>query len=136
MVKIYLAGAVDGQPDTVVYDWRYDATDRLGHMGLVAVVPPALGHGHDWPPNKIVLEDLASLRSCDAVLANVTVPSFGTGAELYYAHSIGKPIVAYTIGQPRSLFVKHFAGQIYHSLREAVGILVEMYGSQNPNRGG
>jgi nucleoside 2-deoxyribosyltransferase len=131
--RIYLAGAVDGQPDAVVLDWRHAAQDMLATHGLDGIVPPALGMGGKWTDEKIVRSDLAGLRSCDAVLANVTLPSFGTGAELLHAWMNAKPIVAYRThpGPVLSAFVRFLAGGgTFPTLGEAVVRLAEMFPSQ------
>jgi nucleoside 2-deoxyribosyltransferase len=44
---------------------------------------------------EIVEGDLEDIRSCDAVLADFTVPDEGTAMEAWYARSIGKRVVAY-----------------------------------------
>ena len=47
---------------------------------------------------EIVEGDLADIDACDAVLAAFTEPDEGTAMEAWYAHSTGKPVVAYTGG--------------------------------------
>ena len=50
---------------------------------------------------EIVEGDLADIDSCDAVLAAFTSADEGTAMEAWYAHSRGKPVVAYTGGALR-----------------------------------
>lgn len=132
---VYLAGAINGQPDSVVYDWRNQAAELMLHSScLQPVMPPGLA------PNKtdrqIVLEDLRALASCDAVLLNATVPSFGTGVELVSAWTKGQPIVVYSETKPvKSAFVREMASRIFFDLAEAVRFLDGQLRPDAPARG-
>lgn len=132
MKRIYLAGAVDGQPDGVVYDWRHEAERLMRRQAesMVAVIPPGIGKLGDWAPNKIIAEDLLELRRCDAVLLNATWPSFGTGAELYYAFRVvNVPVFSFAPQKKLvSVFIKEWSYSCYASLSEAVaGMAVALF---------
>ena len=69
---------------------------------------------------EIVEGDLADMDSCDAVLAAFTSPDEGTAMEAWYAHSIGKPVVAYTGGTPPHPWTVYVADAVCDELEHAV----------------
>jgi nucleoside 2-deoxyribosyltransferase len=72
---------------------------------------------------EIVQGDLADIDSCDAVLAAFTAPDEGTAMESWYAHSRGKPVVAYTAGTPPHPWTVYVASDVCADLEEAVRAL-------------
>lgn len=75
---------------------------------------------------EIVEGDLADIDSCDAVLASFTSPDEGTAMEAWYAHSLGKPVLAYTGGTPPHPWTTYVAEQVYADLEGAVQALSEV----------
>jgi nucleoside 2-deoxyribosyltransferase len=73
---------------------------------------------------EIVEGDLADIDSCDAVLAAFTTPDEGTAMEAWYAHTRGKPVVAYTGGTPPHPWTVYVADVICDGLERAVQALV------------
>lgn len=69
---------------------------------------------------EIVEGDLAEIESCDAVLAAFTVPDEGTAMEAWYAHGLGKLVVAYTGGTPPHPWTAYVADVICDDLERAV----------------
>lgn len=45
-------------------------------------------------PNEVYERDVAWIRACDVVIAEVSVPSHGVGYEIGFALGIGKPVLA------------------------------------------
>ncbi len=74
---------------------------------------------------EIVEGDLAEIESCDAVLAAFTSPDEGTAMEAWYAHSLGKRVVAYTGGTPPHPWTVYVADAVYAELEPAVRALGE-----------
>ena len=116
MKRVYLAGP----PHAEEYRRRADALVR--ESGWEPVDPMRRDfrgrtHGKEA---EIVEGDLADIESCDAVLAAFTVPDEGTAMEAWYAHSVGKPIVAYTGGAPPHPWTVYVAGVIREDLEDAV----------------
>jgi nucleoside 2-deoxyribosyltransferase len=74
---------------------------------------------------EIVEGDLAEIRDCDAMLAAFTCPDEGTAMEAWYAHSLGKRIVAYTGGAPVHPWTVYVADVICDDLEGAVQALSE-----------
>jgi nucleoside 2-deoxyribosyltransferase len=74
---------------------------------------------------EIVEGDLADIESCDAVLAAFTAPDEGTAMEAWFAHSLGKPVVAYTGGTPPHPWTVYVADAVCDDLERAVQALGE-----------
>jgi nucleoside 2-deoxyribosyltransferase len=72
---------------------------------------------------EIVEGDLAEIESCDAVLAAFTAPDEGTAMEAWYAHGLGKLVVAYTGGTPPHPWTAYVADVICDDLERAVAAL-------------
>jgi nucleoside 2-deoxyribosyltransferase len=117
--RVYLAGPPFAE------EYRRRATALLGDAGLEAVDPMRRDFrgstsGHE---TEIVEGDLEDIRGCDALLAAFTAPDEGTAMEAWYAHSLGKPVVAYTGGSllhPWSVYVSVAAAA---DLDEAIAAL-------------
>lgn len=69
---------------------------------------------------EIVEGDLAEIESCDAVLAAFTAPDEGTAMEAWFAHGLGKLVVAYTGGTPPHPWTAYVADVICDDLERAV----------------
>jgi nucleoside 2-deoxyribosyltransferase len=74
---------------------------------------------------EIVEGDLAEIESCDAVLADFTSPDEGTAIEAWYAHSLGKRVIAYTGGTPPHPWTSYVSDAVYAELERAVEALGE-----------
>jgi nucleoside 2-deoxyribosyltransferase len=73
---------------------------------------------------EIVEGDLADIDSCDAMLAAFTSPDEGTAMEAWYAHSRGKPVVAYTGGVPPHPWTVYVSDVVCDDLEQAVRALL------------
>jgi nucleoside 2-deoxyribosyltransferase len=71
----------------------------------------------------IVEGDLEEIDGCDAMLAAFTAPDEGTAMEAWYAHSRGKPVVAYTGGSPAHPWTTYVATSVHADLGDAVQAL-------------
>jgi nucleoside 2-deoxyribosyltransferase len=72
---------------------------------------------------EIVEGDPAEIEDCDAVLAAFTSPDEGTAMEAWYAHALGKPVVAYTGGTPPHPWTVYVADAVCDELETAVHAL-------------
>ena len=72
---------------------------------------------------EIVEGDLTEIDSCEAVIAAFTSPDEGTAMEAWYAHSRGKPVVAYTGGAPPHPWTVYVADAVCADLEQAVRAL-------------
>jgi nucleoside 2-deoxyribosyltransferase len=77
---------------------------------------------------EIVEGDLADIDSCDAVLAAFTASDEGTAMEAWYAHGLGKPVVAYTGGTPPHPWTVYVADAVHDDLELAVRAVVATAG--------
>ena len=62
-------------------------TTHLAESGVTSV--EAVIH-----PNEVYARDVAWIRACDVLIAEVSVPSHGVGYEIGFALGIGKPVLA------------------------------------------
>ena len=79
--------------------------------------------GHEL---EIVEGDLEDIEACDAVLAAFTQPDEGTAMEAWYAHGLGKPVIAYTGGTPAHPWTVYVATRVCGELEDAVAALGEL----------
>ena len=114
--RVYLAGP----PYAVEYRRRAEALVR--EIGWEPVDPMRRDfRGHtEGNEVEIVEGDLAEIESCEAVLAAFTAPDEGTAMEAWYAHVLGKRVVAYTGGTPPHPWTAYVADVICDDLERAV----------------
>lgn len=96
-MKIYFAGAIrGGRNDTALYNEMIQylqtfgkvLTEHVGDMGLTE-------EGDDGPNDPAIHDrDMAWLRDCDLIVAEVTLPSLGVGYELGWACALNKPVLS------------------------------------------
>jgi nucleoside 2-deoxyribosyltransferase len=114
-----------------------------------AIVKELEGLGHEVPtahlsspqvvelekvvdPFEIFARDMAWLRDCDAVVAEVSSPSHGVGYEIAFALSLGKPVLCcYQAGKKVSKIITGNTSPglkvaVYHSEEEAP-LVVRMF---------
>ena len=106
-------------------DYRRRATELVRAHGWEPVDPMRRDfrgrtQGHEA---EIVEGDLADIQSCDAVLADFTVPDEGTSMEAWHAHSLGKRVVAFTGGRTPHPWTVHLADSVWAQLEGAVQAL-------------
>jgi len=117
--RVYLAGPPYAD------DYRRRAEALVRELGWEPVDPMRRDYrgrtqGHEA---EIVEGDLADIDSCDAVLVAFTSPDEGTAMEAWYAHSVGKRVIAYTEGTPAHPWTVFVAEAVYADLRGAVRAL-------------
>jgi nucleoside 2-deoxyribosyltransferase len=119
--RVYLAGPPYAE------EYRRRAAALVRRIGWEPVDPMRRDfrgrtQGHEA---EIVEGDLAEIESCDAVLAAFTSPDEGTAMEAWYAHALGKRVVAYTGGTPPHPWTVYVADAICAELESAVRALAE-----------
>lgn len=96
MLKVYLAGPINGCTDEECKGWRAQARRIL--EPACAVIDPmdfdCRGLESEMAP-EIIKHDLRRLEDSDAILVNAERPSWGTAMELVYAGMAGKPAFAF-----------------------------------------
>ena len=103
---IYFSGSITGGRDDVdLYRRMIEALEREGHRVLAgAVAAEHIGDGGEsLALQEIWARDLAWIRECDLVVAEVSTPSHGVGYEIAYARHVRQiPVVAlYRHGRTR-----------------------------------
>ena len=118
-MKVYLAGPPFAE------EYRRRAAALVDQIGWEAVDPMRRDFRGRTVGNEaeIVEGDLAEIESCDAVLAAFTSPDEGTAMEAWFAHTIGKPVIAYTAGTPAHPWTVYVADAVYDQLEDAVHAL-------------
>lgn len=96
-MKIYFAGAIrGGRDDAALYHDIIGFLSTFGevlteHVGDIELTEA----GDDGPDDRFIHDrDMAWLRACDLMVAEVTQPSLGVGYELGWACALHKPILA------------------------------------------
>lgn len=118
-MKVYLAGPPYAE------EYRRRAGALVDQIGWEAVDPMRRDYRGRTEGNEaeIVESDLAEIDSCDAMLAAFTSPDEGTAMEAWYAHTIGKPVIAYTAGTPPHPWTVYVADAVCDQLEDAVHAL-------------
>ncbi len=117
--RVYLAGPPFAE------EYRRRAAALLRACGLEPVDPMRRDfRGQTAGQEREIVEgDLEDIRACDAVLAAFTAPDEGTAMEAWYAHSLGKPVIAYTGGTPAHPWTAYVAREVHAGLEEATRAL-------------
>jgi nucleoside 2-deoxyribosyltransferase len=118
--RVYLAGPPFAE------EYRRRAAALLRDRGLEPVDPMRRDFrgntvGHEA---EIVEGDLEDIRDSDVVLAAFTAPDEGTSMEAWYAHSVGKPVIAYTGGSPVHPWAAYVAVGTSPDLEDAVTMVI------------
>jgi hypothetical protein len=125
--RVYWARAVDELPRPAVLARGHALAERLRAIGAELVDPVAawdLTHDDSEHPD-LVVSDLRTLRTCDAVLMDMTIPDrnyIGCVCELMYAHRWQIPSVVWVgnTGYDRRPWLRHHATAIVHDEQQAV----------------
>lgn len=115
-MRIYLAGAIDQASEEDVSTWRDYSIKELrlyGAEGVSPLVPEP--QGRDLTPAEIYERDLALLKSCDAVVAEMWLPCphYGTAVEVECAVAAGMPVVVWTGGKLPSVFLRRHSEVLF-----------------------
>ena len=119
MPRVYLAGPPYAD------EYRRRAPTLVEQLGWEPIDPMRRDFRGRTEGNEaeIVGGDLADIATCDAVLAAFNVPDEGTAMEAWYAHSLGKRVVAYTGGSPPHPWTVYVADAVCEDLERAVEAL-------------
>lgn len=92
-MKIYLCGPINGCTDSEAIDWRANITEHFPE----SINPMTRDYRgvEDIAYREIVDLDKRDIRRSDIVLVNYVRPSVGTSMEIFYAWSLGTPVVVW-----------------------------------------
>lgn len=116
---VYLAGPINGCTDGEAQDWRSLARALLDANVLDPMARDYRGREAENVAD-IVEGDKDAIRSCRAVLAYCPRPSVGTSMEIFYAHSLGIPVVTVVPDGPVSPWLQHHSRQVFRDLAAAI----------------
>ena len=99
-MRVYLGGAIRGVKDPI--SWRRAVTEQLPE-GWEAIDPTKIelfvDNEDDYEGAKrVVSGDLRAIETCDAMLALINVPSWGTAMEIFYANQLKIPVIGWNAG--------------------------------------
>jgi 2'-deoxynucleoside 5'-phosphate N-hydrolase len=140
-LKIYFAGSIrGGRRDVLFYQSIIACLSSLGEVLTEHVGDVSLSEkGDDGPNDRFIHDrDMAWLRACDFLAAEVSVPSLGVGYELGQAVALKKPILClYRAESDRSLSAM-IAGSpgiqtaVYDSIEDVRRILFDFINGKMP----
>lgn len=132
-MNVYFCGSIRGgrglQP---VYAALVNHLERSGHAVPTAHVaaPDVLSDERRYSLDEIYRRDVLWLEACDAVVAEVTVPSLGVGYEIAYAlHQASKPVLCLCqAGTPLSVMIEgngspNLRVVFYHDVAQALAAM-------------
>ncbi len=95
-MNVYFSCSITGgRAEETTYQAIVKELEDLGHEVPTAHLssPQVMDMEQVVDPVEIFERDMAWLRECDAVVAEVSSPSHGVGYEIAYALSLGKPVL-------------------------------------------
>ena len=131
-MKIYFAGSIRaGRDNAEIYEALIVWLRSFGTVLTEHVGNPALSQrGDDGPHDRYIHNrDMAWLKSCDLVVAEVTTPSLGVGYELGWATALKKPVLCLYRDIPDRPLSAMIAGcpdiqtSVYSTLEEAKAVM-------------
>ena len=122
MPRVYLAGPPRAD------EYRRRATELVRARGWEPVDPMRRDFRGRTEGNEqeIVEGVLADVDACDALLGAFDEPDEGTAMEAWYAHSTGKPVVAWTGGAWAHPWTVYVAASVHERLEDAVAALEQI----------
>ena len=119
MPRVYLAGP------PLADEYRRRAAALVRELGWEPVDPMRRDFRGRTEGNEreIVEGDLADIDACDAVLAAFTEPDEGTAMEAWYAHTRGKPVIAWTGDAWAHPWTVYVSRSVHVRLEDAVNAL-------------
>lgn len=120
-MRVYLAGPIFQQTDSVCNDWRAIFKSEKGFEWLDPMSRDYRGR-EDECYSEIVEGDKDDVESCDVIVAKVNPVSAGASMEILWAWLGFKPVIAISDGRV-SPWVRYHATHIVKSEKEALEVL-------------
>ncbi len=95
-MNVYFACSITGgRQDELVYQRLVAALQEYGHQVPTALLasPEVIPMEGVATPEEVYARDVAWIKDCDLLLAEVSTPSDGVGYEIGYALSLGKRVL-------------------------------------------
>ena len=123
---VYLAGPIHGRSDIECKHWRTEAAALLSVHDVEAIDPMARDFRgcEDEVAEQLVEADKHEIEQCLMVLVNANEPGWGTAMEVFYANSLGKPVIAFSNADSISPWLRCHTRAIFGTLHEAIAGIV------------
>jgi nucleoside 2-deoxyribosyltransferase len=119
---VYLCGPINGCTDAECKDWREEAKH---HFSIIDPMARDYRGKESESYREIVDLDKLDIRNSDALLVNYVKPSVGTSMEVFYAWTLGKPVlVMCDPGAVLSPWLRYHSTAIVHSWSDALDKLL------------
>ncbi len=125
MTKVYLCGPINGCTDAEASNWRDEMKEHFPN----SIDPMKRDYRgvEEAAYREIVDLDKRDVRECDIVLVNYIKPSVGTAMEVFYAWTIGKPVIVWcaddTVISP---WMRYHSTAFVHSVPAVIDKVKEM----------
>ena len=137
-MKIYFAGSIrGGREEEGTYLKLIEHLGTYGQVLTEHVGKKGINISEEKNSNKFIYErDIDWLKSCNIMVADVTVPSLGVGYEIAYAESINIPILClFNTNQKKPLSAMILGNQRlecfnYTNLNEAIAAMDQFFSKE------
>lgn len=121
-IKVYLCGPINGCTDDECKTWR----DQLIEIFPEAIDPMVRDYrGKETESYREIVDlDKRDIRVCDVVVVNYIKPSVGTSMEMFFAWTLGKPIIIWC-NEDISLspWLRYHSTAIFHNYSDVVNAI-------------
>jgi nucleoside 2-deoxyribosyltransferase len=125
VTKVYLCGPINGCTDAECNDWRAEVKRHFP----AAVDPMKRDYrGKEAESYREIVDlDKRDVRNVDVLLVNYVKPSVGTAMEVFYAWTLGKPIIVLCAADASiSPWLRYHSTSFVHSVADAVSKIQEI----------
>ena len=125
-MKVYLCGPINGCSDDEATTWREWFKTNFRYARYVDPMVRDYRGKESSEYREIVELDKRDIVACDALVVMYTQPSVGTSMEIFFAHSLGRPVIVIDeSGKPISPWLRYHATTIVSTKDQAVSKLKE-----------
>ncbi len=126
-MKVYLCGPINGCTDSEAMDWR----ERVKQIYPDSIDPMKRDYrGKEKEDYREIVDlDKRDIREADALLVYYVKPSVGTSMEVFYAWTLGKPIIVMTepyVSLSISPWLRYHSTAIVVGLTDAIKKLAQL----------